>query len=154
MSARPEQTGAYKSAFQIGFDHILREAHKRGASDIHIEPLEHLTQVRIRIDGILHEMPPAVIEPEYRARLQEQAKKICGFDLGKSGVPQDSRFSHKELPVNFRSSLIPTLYGEKIVLRLLERNKVFSLDSYPLPEIAKQKIRHALNLSSGLVIVS
>lgn len=148
------EKSSYKSAFQIGFDHILREAFKRGASDIHIEPLEHMTQIRIRVDGILHDMPPAVIEPEYRARLQEQAKKICGFDLGKSGVPQDSRFAHRELPVNFRSSLIPTLYGEKIVLRLLERNKAFSLDSYPLPEIAKQKLRHALNLSSGLVIVS
>lgn len=144
----------FKSAFQIGFDHILHEAFKRGASDIHIEPQEHMTQIRIRIDGALYDMPPAVIEPEYRARLQGQAKKICGFDLGKSGVPQDSRFSHKELPVNFRSSLIPTLYGEKIVLRLLERNKPFSLDTYPLPEIAKEKLKKALNLSSGLVIVS
>lgn len=151
---KPEISGAYRSAFQIGFDSILREAFKRGASDIHIEPQEHATQIRIRIDGILTEMPPSVVEPEYRARLQEQAKKICGFDLGRMGVPQDARFAHPELPVNFRSSLIPTLYGEKIVLRLLERNKTFSLSSYPLPQFAKDKLKTALGLSSGLVIVS
>lgn len=144
----------YKSAFQIGFDHILREAYARGASDIHIEPLEHLTQVRLRIDGILSELPPAVIEPEYRARLHEQAKKLSRFDLGKSGVPQDSRFSHAELPLNFRGSLIPTLHGEKIVLRLLEKNKEFNLEKYSLPQIAKEKLLSALGQSSGLVIVS
>lgn len=151
---RVDQNASYKSAFQIGLDHILREAFRRGASDIHIEPQEHLTQIRIRIDGVLHELPPAIIAPEYRIRLAEQAKKICGFDLGKMGKPQDARFSHADIPVNFRSSLIPTLYGEKIVLRLLERNKAFSLDSYPLPSLAREKLTNALGLSSGLVIVS
>lgn len=144
----------YKSAFCIGFDSILKEAFLRGASDIHIEPQEQLTQFRIRVDGILLDLAPAIVEPEYRKRLQEQAKKICGFDLGISGVPQDARFSHPELPVNFRSSLIPTIYGEKIVLRLLERNKAFSLETYPLPPFAKDKLKAALGLSSGLIIVS
>jgi type II secretory ATPase GspE/PulE/Tfp pilus assembly ATPase PilB-like protein len=143
-----------KNPFQEYFIEILRRAYSEGASDIHIEPFEDEILIRIRVDGILR-----IIKKEsdlsYIARLCEVIKKLCAFDMGVSGLPQDQRFRVPTLEeLDFRASLCPTMYGEKIVLRLLERNKPFSLETYPLRDDAKRDLYRALGKWQGLIIVS
>lgn len=142
-----------RSPFEENWTDIIKTAIVAGASDIHIEPCEERLRVRARVNGVLaimDETPNGI----YRERLLMQAKRACGFDMGLYGVPQDCRFTAKELGFDFRASLIPTLHGEKIVLRLLERNKAFSLESYPLPSEARAALRVALSRWQGLILVT
>lgn len=139
--------------FQLQFESLLRRAVDLGASDIHFEPFENETRVRARVDGNLLELAH-IQENKFRNRLFEQAKKTCGFDMGKSGETQDARFSNIELRSDFRASLMPVLAGEKIVLRIIPRDKGFSLDNYGLPPDALSKLKTVLSSWQGLIVTS
>lgn len=100
---------------------VLLDAINRGASDIHFEPYEHRFRVRLRQDGVLHEVasPPAAIG----ARLSARLKVMARLDLAERRIPQDGRIKlnlSKNRAIDFRVSTCPTLHGEKIVLRILD----------------------------------
>lgn len=104
---------------------ILLNAISKGASDIHIEPYEKLYRVRYRIDGVLHQemTPPNKLRNAITSRLKIMAQ----LDIAERRLPQDGRIKlriGKDREMDFRVSTLPTLYGEKIVLRLLDRDKL------------------------------
>jgi type IV pilus assembly protein PilB len=107
---------------------ILTDAIKRGASDIHIEPYEREYRVRYRIDGILYEMmhPPLKLKEAITSRVKIMAK----LDIAEKRMPQDGRIkiktkvSGKAKDLDYRVSVLPTLFGEKIVMRLLDKDKL------------------------------
>jgi len=105
-------------------DLIISQAVKDRASDIHIEPEQDITRIRFRIDGLLHEipMPPKEWEPAIISRI----KVLAGMDIAESRVPQDGHFQSRfdEKVVDYRVSTMPTIYGENVVLRLLDTASV------------------------------
>lgn len=141
------------SAFELNFNAVLKLATQKNASDLHIEPFEKEIRIRARIDGVLTILQK-ITEKKYFERFLMQAKRLCGFDMSKNLEPQDSRFQSSEVQFDLRASLIPTLFGEKIVLRFLERNKQFSLENYPMPDIAKSHLKQVLEKWQGLILVT
>ncbi|HVT16245.1 MAG TPA: type IV-A pilus assembly ATPase PilB [Thermoanaerobaculia bacterium] len=107
---------------------VLTDAIKRGASDIHIEPYEKEYRVRYRIDGILYEMmhPPLKLKEAITSRVKIMAK----LDIAEKRLPQDGRIkiktkiSGRNKDLDYRVSVLPTLFGEKIVMRLLDKDKL------------------------------
>ena len=100
---------------------ILLDAIKRGASDVHFEPYEKFFRVRTRLDGVLSEVaqPPVILAPKVCARL----KVMSRMDIAERRVPQDGRIKmrlSKNRAIDFRVNTCPTLYGEKVVLRILD----------------------------------
>ena len=100
---------------------ILLDAIKRGASDVHFEPYEKYFRVRTRLDGVLSEVaqPPVILAPKVCARL----KVMSRMDIAERRVPQDGRIKmrlSKNRSIDFRVNTCPTLYGEKVVLRILD----------------------------------
>lgn len=100
---------------------LIRQALKMGASDIHIEPLENRIRVRVRIDGDLHE----ILTPskQTQSALVTRVKIMSGMNIAEKRLPQDGRIEMKidDTVVDLRISVLPTVYGEKIVMRLLDR---------------------------------
>ncbi len=105
-------------------DFIVHTAHGQGASDVHIEPLEEGTAVRIRVDGILHEelRVPRALHPAVTSRI----KVLAGMDVAERRRPQDGRITAqiRRLPLDIRVSSSPIVLGEKIVLRLLDEKSL------------------------------
>ena len=106
-------------------NHILLSAIKKGASDIHVEPYEKSYRVRYRVDGVLHEeMSPPV---KLKAALSSRLKIMSHLDIAERRLPQDGRIKLKvgeNKEMDFRVSVLPTLFGEKIVLRLLDKGNL------------------------------
>ena len=138
---------------------ILTDSIKRGASDIHIEPYEKDFRVRFRIDGVLYEImqPPMKLRDAMTSRLKIMAK----LDISEKRLPQDGRIkikvnlSGKPREVDYRVSVLPTLFGEKIVLRLLDKNQLM-LDMTRLgfePE-SLMKFEKAILKPYGMVLVT
>jgi type IV pilus assembly protein PilB len=138
---------------------ILTDAIKRGASDIHIEPYEKDYRVRYRIDGILYEMmrPPLKLKEAITSRCKIMAK----LDIAEKRLPQDGRIkiktkiSGKTKDLDYRVSVLPTLFGEKIVMRLLDKDKLM-LDMTKLgfePE-SLRKFESAIMRPYGMVLVT
>src|SRR5579872_3309318 len=138
---------------------ILTDAIKRGASDIHVEPYEKEYRVRFRIDGILYEImnPPLKLKDAITSRLKILAK----LDISEKRLPQDGRIklkmklNEKNKELDFRVSVLPTLFGEKIVLRLLDKDNL-RLDMTKLgfePE-SLAKFEEAIFKPWGMVLVT
>ena len=138
---------------------ILTDAIKRGASDIHIEPYEKEYRVRYRIDGILYEMmhPPLKLKEAITSR----AKIMARLDIAEKRLPQDGRIkiktkiSGKTKDLDYRVSVLPTLFGEKIVMRLLDKDKLM-LDMTKLgfePE-SLRRFETAILKPYGMVLVT
>jgi type IV pilus assembly protein PilB len=138
---------------------VLTDAIKRGASDIHIEPYEKEYRVRYRIDGILYEMmhPPLKLKEAITSR----AKIMARLDIAEKRLPQDGRIkiktkiSGKSKDLDYRVSVLPTLFGEKIVMRLLDKDKLM-LDMTKLgfePE-SLRKFETAILKPYGMVLVT
>ena len=131
---------------------MVRIAHHRGASDIHLEPTEQGVAIRLRIDGsiaLYREIGLA-----HRESLILEAKRIFGLSIGISGRPQDGRASLPTLGLDLRVSLLPTHFGEKIVMRLLNLKSTFSLDGLGLRENELSALVDATRFDDGVVIVS
>ncbi|HEX3530797.1 MAG TPA: type IV-A pilus assembly ATPase PilB [Thermoanaerobaculia bacterium] len=138
---------------------ILTDAIKRGASDIHIEPYEKDYRVRYRIDGILYEMmrPPLKLKEAITSR----AKIMARLDIAEKRLPQDGRIkiktkiSGKTKDLDYRVSVLPTLFGEKIVMRLLDKDKLM-LDMTKLGfEVESlRKFEAAILKPYGMVLVT
>jgi len=101
-------------------DLIIAQAVHDRASDIHIEPEQELTRIRFRIDGMLHEIPSP--PKEWEPAIVSRVKVLAAMDIAESRVPQDGHFQAKvdDKIIDFRVSTIPTIYGENLVMRLLD----------------------------------
>lgn len=136
-------------------DQILVQCVGRAASDIHIEPYENNLRVRLRIDGELIEIarPPV----EFTNPLISRVKIMAGLDIAEKRLPQDGgiRVTIQDRPVDFRVNSLPTMYGEKIVMRLLDKSSLrvdltklgFEKDDY-------QRFRDAIYRPYGIVLVT
>jgi len=134
---------------------ILLEAIQQGASDIHFEPLETTLSVRYRIDGVLQarHAPPK----EFQAQLLTRIKVMAQLDIAEQRLPQDGRIKLKlgGRQIDFRVSTIPVVYGERIVLRILDRgNILLGLDKMGMREHLLEKFKHLIKMSEGIVLVT
>jgi type IV pilus assembly protein PilB len=136
-------------------NHILTDAIRRQASDIHIEPYEKSMRVRYRIDGVLYEMmrPPLQLKNPIISRL----KIMSRLDIAERRLPQDGRIKLKAKgrEMDFRVSVLPTLFGEKVVLRLLDKS-VIQLDMTKLgfEESQFRAFQEAIHAPYGMVLVT
>ncbi|MFH0858932.1 MAG: GspE/PulE family protein [Candidatus Omnitrophota bacterium] len=105
-------------------DLIVSQAVHDRASDIHVEPEQETTRIRFRIDGILHEIPSP--PKEWESAIISRIKVLASMDIAESRVPQDGHFQAKieDRIIDFRISTVPTIYGENVVMRLLDTNSV------------------------------
>ena len=134
---------------------LLTDAVKRGASDIHIEPFEHEMRVRYRVDGALHEvMKPPI---KMRAALTSRVKIMAQLNIAERRVPQDGRIKLKmgHRVIDFRVSTLPVLFGEKIVLRILDKgNLTFDLSKFGFEPKAENDLMKAILNPYGMVLVT
>jgi type IV pilus assembly protein PilB len=134
----------------------LHEATRRNASDIHIEPAEHGWRVRLRIDGVLHEIqrPPAHLRDAFVTRV----KVLARMDIAERRVPQDGRLRLATSPgrlEDYRVNSLPTLFGEKLVLRRLDALPTdLSLDSLGLDPTQRETVDAAIRAPHGLMLVT
>jgi type IV pilus assembly protein PilB len=134
---------------------ILTDAVKRGASDIHIEPYEHEVRVRYRIDGTLRE----IVKPPLRmkAALTSRVKILADLNIAERRVPQDGRIKLKigRRIIDFRVSTLPVLFGEKIVLRILDKgNLALDLEKFGMSPKAEKDFLNAIAQPYGMVLVT
>ena len=136
-------------------DLIIRQAISERASDIHIEPFKEKISLRYRIDGRLYEVPPPA--RHLHLPIISRIKILTKLDIAEKRLPQDGAFLVKidERPIDIRVSTIPTIYGEKIVLRILDRSHVV-LDLNQLGFDPKQLelMRKAINMPYGLIFLT
>jgi type IV pilus assembly protein PilB len=134
---------------------ILTDAVQRGASDIHIEPYENELRVRYRIDGALKE----IMKPPYKmkAAIASRLKILSALNIAERRVPQDGRIKlkMKNRVVDFRVSTLPVIFGEKIVLRILDQgNLTFDLEKFGMEPKALRDFMKAIMNPYGMVLVT
>jgi type IV pilus assembly protein PilB len=134
---------------------ILTDAVKRGASDIHFESFEHELRVRYRIDGALQEVmkPP----PKLKAALISRFKIMAQLNIAERRVPQDGRIKLKigNKVIDYRVSTLPTLFGEKVVLRILDKgNLTLDLEKFGLEPRSEKELMSAIMNPYGMVLVT
>jgi type IV pilus assembly protein PilB len=135
---------------------ILVDAIKRGASDIHFEPYENNYRVRLRMDGILRAVssPPIKLSPRISSRL----KVMSGLDIAERRVPQDGRIKlnlSKTKSIDFRVSTCPTLFGEKVVLRILDASAAkLGIEKLGYEDDQKELFLNAIDKPYGMVVVT
>jgi len=134
---------------------LVREAVRQNASDIHIEPRHDRVQVRYRIDGVLQTQTN--LRKDMHQYILSRVKILAGEDISETRKPQSGRFEiiFEDRPIDLRVSTIPTFWGEKAVLRLLDKSRVFvSLTQLGfLPETMEQ-FERLLRLPQGLILVT
>ncbi len=135
---------------------LLLDAITDGASDLHLEPYEKFYRVRARVDGILREVaqPPLAIKD----RLSTRIKVISKLDIAEKRVPQDGRMKLAltgQRAIDFRVSTLPTLYGEKIVMRILDANQAkMGIDALGYEPAQKAVLLDAIKRPYGMVLVT
>ena len=134
---------------------ILTDAVKRGASDIHFECFEHELRVRYRIDGALQEVmkPPMKL----KAALISRFKIMSSLNIAERRVPQDGRIKLKmgKKVIDYRVSTLPTLFGEKVVLRILDKgNLTLDLEKFGIEPRAERELMEAVANPYGMVLVT
>ncbi|MFI8741113.1 type IV-A pilus assembly ATPase PilB [Stutzerimonas zhaodongensis] len=135
---------------------MLLDAIRGGSSDLHFEPYEKAFRVRLRTDGILHEVarPPIQLAPRISARL----KVMAGLDISERRKPQDGRIKmklSKTKSIDFRVNTLPTLWGEKIVMRILDPSSAqMGIDALGYEEDQKQLYMNALKQPQGMILVT
>ena len=134
---------------------FLTDAVRRGASDIHIEPYEKELRVRYRIDGVLQEiMKPPI---RMKAALISRVKILADLNIAERRIPQDGRIKIKigRKVIDFRVSTLPTLFGEKIVLRILDKgNLTLDLEKFGMEQKAETDFLDAISRPYGMVLVT
>ena len=134
---------------------ILTDAVRRGASDIHFECFEHELRVRYRVDGALSEVmkPP----PKLKAALISRFKIMASLNIAERRVPQDGRIKLKigNRVIDFRVSTLPTLFGEKVVLRILDKgNLTLDLEKFGIEPRSEEQLMDAISNPYGMVLVT
>jgi len=134
---------------------IIEEAVDSGASDIHIEPYENCVRVRFRIDGVLTEI--SKLDYRYHSPIVTRFKVMTKMDIGQKRVPQDGRIhiKVKGRKIDLRVSTYPVVYGEKVVLRILDLSRVHvSLDSIGFEPSVLSTYRKLIRSSHGIILVT
>jgi len=156
-SAGDAETGALDETPIVRFvNKVLLDAIRSGASDIHVEPYEKAYRIRVRSDGILREIarPPLTLA----ARIASRLKIMAQMDIAERRLPQDGRIKMKlsrTRAVDFRVNTLPTLWGEKIVLRILDPGSAqMGIDALGYEPEQKQMYLHALQQSQGMILVT
>ena len=135
--------------------HLLHQSLQLQASDIHLEPYESQLRIRLRIDGLLQEMspPPAVL----RERIVSRIKVLSRMDIAEKRQPQDGRMqvALAARMVDLRVSTLPTLHGEKVVMRVLDFHaQAWDMASLGLSEISQQRLLAAIKRPHGMVLIT
>ncbi|MDH3310397.1 MAG: type IV-A pilus assembly ATPase PilB [Gammaproteobacteria bacterium] len=135
---------------------VLMDAINRGASDIHIEPYEKTYRVRYRQDGMLHEVanPPLALSSRIAARI----KILSRLDIAERRIPQDGRIKmriSKNRSIDFRVSTLPTLWGEKLVMRILDpTSATLGVEKLGFEDFQKELFLEAIHRPYGMVLVT
>ncbi|MGR4867683.1 type IV-A pilus assembly ATPase PilB [Variovorax sp. LARHSF232] len=152
-----QATAEVEDAPVVRFLHkMLLDAFSMRASDIHFEPYEHHYRVRFRVDGELREIatPPIVIKEKLASRI----KVISRLDISEKRIPQDGRMKLKigpERVIDFRVSTLPTLFGEKIVIRILDPSSArLGIDALGYDAVEKERLLSAIGRPYGMVLVT
>ena len=134
---------------------IILEALQKGASDIHIEPFEKELRVRYRVDGVLRVV--ATYSPDIKDAVAARIKVLSGLDIAEKRLPQDGRMkaTFKGRQIDFRVSTVPTIYGEKIVLRILDKGALkLDLSELGLEDREYNLLLKAIHSPYGMVLVT
>ncbi len=134
---------------------MLSRALESRASDIHIEPFENQLKVRYRIDGILHDVDPP--PRQLKAAIVSRLKILAQLNIAERRLPQDGRIKTRIAgkDVDLRIATIPTLYGESVVIRLLERSQIFTdLESLGFPPDIFQRFSEMIAKPHGMILVT
>jgi len=134
---------------------ILVDAIRRGASDIHLEPYEKVFRVRFRIDGVLHEImtPPKRLE----AALTSRAKIMANLDIAERRLPQDGRIKlrYSQREIDFRVSTLPTIFGEKTVMRILDKDALqLDLTLLGFDPWSLEQFTRAIHQPYGMILIT
>ena len=155
--ASPEEDAEVEDAPVVKYiQKILVDAIAAGASDIHFEPYEKFFRIRYRIDGVLSEVaqPPLGIKDKVASRI----KVISRLDIAEKRVPQDGRMKlvlSKTKSIDFRVSTLPTLYGEKIVMRILDSSGIkLGIDALGYEHDQQQALLAAIGRPYGMILVT
>jgi general secretion pathway protein E len=136
-------------------NHIMYQAVKRDASDIHMEPFEKELHVRYRIDGILY---PVMTPPKRaQAAITSRIKIMANLNIAEKRQPQDGRINLKiaDKPIDIRVSVLPVTFGERIVLRLLDKSRTFAgLADLGFSERDFRVIMHSIEQPNGIILVT
>ncbi|MFV0574394.1 MAG: type IV-A pilus assembly ATPase PilB [Vibrio sp.] len=151
-----EDFSQYESPVSRFINQVLLDAVRKGASDIHFEPYEDQYRVRLRCDGILVEAHnPA---PHLSRRLAARLKILSKLDIAERRLPQDGRINirlNENTAVDMRVSTLPTLWGEKVVLRLLNSNEThLNIDKLGYNDTQKQLYLDALSQPQGMILMT
>jgi type IV pilus assembly protein PilB len=135
---------------------MISDAIKKGASDIHVEPYEKVFRIRFRIDGVLYDtMNPPI---KFKNAIISRLKIMSRLDIAERRLPQDGRIKIKldrDRDVDLRVSVLPTLFGEKVVLRLLDKSSLqLDMTKLGFEEDDLVKFHHAINQPFGMVLVT
>lgn len=136
---------------------VLRRSQEENATDIHIEPFERNLRMRVRIDGLLHDVPlPAQIH-RFHAAIVSRIKVMAGLDIAEHRLPQDgrikARMGHEEL--DFRVSILPTQYGETVDIRVLSNASILrGLDGLGFLPDELTVVEHLLDRPHGVILVT
>jgi type IV pilus assembly protein PilB len=156
-AAAPEPTNEVEDAPIVRFlNKILVDAITLGASDIHFEPFEKFYRIRLRVDGVLreHAQPPITI----RDKLVSRIKVLAKLDISEKRVPQDGRMRLVLSPtkaIDFRVSTLPTLFGEKTVMRILDATQAqMGIDALGYDPDQKEMLLDAIQRPYGMVLVT
>jgi len=134
---------------------LIADAVRKGASDIHIEPYEKSMRVRFRIDGVLHEMmaPPF----KFKAAIISRLKIMAELDIAERRLPQDGRIKIKVMnrTIDLRVSSLPTIFGEKVVMRILDKSNLnIDLEKLGFEPKAMKDFTSAISNPYGMVLVT
>jgi type IV pilus assembly protein PilB len=134
---------------------ILLDAMKRGASDIHIDPGDGTLGIRYRVDGILHEVmaPPKRVEPALVSRL----KIMANLDISERRLPQDGRIKLRQASreIDFRVSVLPSVFGESVVLRILDKQALKAdLTQLGFEPTALEQFQKSIQCPHGLIVIT
>lgn len=146
---------AMSSSPAVAFvEDMLTLAVRKRSSDIHLEPSKQGMKIRIRVDGKLHYLPAPAYE--INAEIIARLKILAKLNIAEKRLPQDGQFSCFLDKQNFsiRLSTMPTLYGEKLVLRILHTQLKYTLDQLGMPESLLQQLKDTLSSSQGLILVT
>jgi len=149
------ETGEYSQPVVRLVDALLSDAVKRGASDVHFEPEEGFLRFRYRIDGVLRQIRS--LHKNYWSAIAVRLKVMAGMDIAETRAPQDGRItlSLSGRKVDFRVSTLPTVHGENIVLRILDRQKgIVALDRLHLKDEELTTLKLMVARPEGIILVT
>ena len=136
---------------------IIWEAAQQGATDIHVEPMETTLRIRYRIDGVLHQVPVPAELVRFQAAIVSRIKVMANLDIAEKRLPMDGRIGLKVQgdDIDIRVSTMPTVYGESISLRLLQRKGQFiSLEGLGMSKRDSELIGKVIHRPNGIVLVT